>query len=206
MGSYIHIIRHGLTEGNIKKLFYGTRDLPLAPEGRRQLEDLISEDIYPRPENPDYYATDLIRSQQTLEMIYGKQDFRLLNGLKEIDCGEYEMKTAEELEKEPEFRRWVEDNGSDVRPPGGESVKEFRQRVRSQFKELTGLHRLKDMSVRHNKKDANSIVVCHGGAIGAIMFDCFPGLHDDLWHWIPPTGRGYTLIMDHGEVIDYCPI
>ena len=33
----LYLLRHGLTEANAKRLYYGKTDLPLSPEGRAQL-------------------------------------------------------------------------------------------------------------------------------------------------------------------------
>ena len=47
MKSCIHFIRHGLTEGNTKKWFYGWADVPLLAEGIAALEELKKEGLYP---------------------------------------------------------------------------------------------------------------------------------------------------------------
>ena len=44
----IHFIRHGITEGNLKRWHYGWADIPLAPEGMETLKRLREENIYPR--------------------------------------------------------------------------------------------------------------------------------------------------------------
>ena len=44
----LHLIRHGLTEGNLKGLYVGSgTDLPLCPEGAAQLEALRNLVILP---------------------------------------------------------------------------------------------------------------------------------------------------------------
>jgi len=47
MKSYIHFIRHGITEGNAKKWYYGWTDVPLLPEGVAALQNLCAQCIYP---------------------------------------------------------------------------------------------------------------------------------------------------------------
>ena len=37
------LIRHGLTEGNIRRLYYGAMDLPLLPDGIEALHALRDE-------------------------------------------------------------------------------------------------------------------------------------------------------------------
>ena len=44
----IHLIRHGLTEGNLKQQYIGVTDLPLAGVGVTELKRLREETEYPR--------------------------------------------------------------------------------------------------------------------------------------------------------------
>ena len=43
MASKIYLIRHGITEGNQKKWFYGAADIPLADEGREELRRIMAK-------------------------------------------------------------------------------------------------------------------------------------------------------------------
>ena len=70
MKSYIHFIRHGITEGNLKGWYYGNLDVPLAPEGFAKLEELKSQDIYPSASGADCYTSGLLRTEQTFTAIY----------------------------------------------------------------------------------------------------------------------------------------
>ncbi|MEA4921800.1 MAG: histidine phosphatase family protein [Eubacteriaceae bacterium] len=203
MGSYIHFIRHGITEGNRKKWYYGAADLHLSKEGIEEIEQLNKQNIYPDADDADCYTTPLIRAKETFDLIYGNHLYKILPGFQEMRYGDFEMKSREDLADDPAYQEWMADATRTTRPPGGESVVEFRARVREQYEELVGMHRLKDLSVRHNKKDAVSIVVCHGGVIGSIMMDVFPGSRKNFWRWIPKPGRGYTLRMEKGKVLDH---
>ena len=44
------LIRHGLTEGNIRRLYYGAMDLPLLPDGIEALHALRDGGGYPEAE------------------------------------------------------------------------------------------------------------------------------------------------------------
>ena len=55
--------------------------------------------------------------------------------LAECDFGDWENKTAEELQKEPGFSQWLE-NGGQTAPPNGESSPVFVQRVCAGFEML----------------------------------------------------------------------
>ena len=58
--------------------------------------------IYPDGSNADFYTTGLRRTEQTMEIIYGKREHEILPQLKEMNFGDYEMKS---------FYRWIPDPG-----------------------------------------------------------------------------------------------
>ena len=84
MKSQIHLIRHGITEGNQRRLYYGAADIPLAKEGERMLKELVAEHIYPEAEGSDFYTTGLIRTEQTLTLIYGEKEHSVIEELREM--------------------------------------------------------------------------------------------------------------------------
>lgn len=200
MKSYIHFIRHGITEGNIKGWYYGSSDLPLLPEGISQLKELKSLGVYPPLGDGDCYTSGLIRTAQTLEAIYGKVPYKVIDSLREMNFGDWERKSFEELKTEKEFDAWMSSvDGSFAYPGGGDSINSFYSRVNRGLNELLGYHRLKELSHRHNGKDSISVVVCHGGVIAAAMERFFPGEKENFFQWIPQPGHGYTLNIKEGE-------
>lgn len=201
--SKIHLIRHGITEGNMKNWFYGASEVPLAPEGVRALKEQVAAGIYPEPEDAAYYTSGMDRTEETLRLIYGEVEHEQIVELREMDFGEYEKKSYEELKGDPEFKIWLKDKSGVISTPGGESITGFADRVITGWNKVIGLHRLKELSVRHNGKVAESVVVCHGGVISAIMETIFPGRKKHFFEWVPDPGHGYTLTMDNGEIIDY---
>lgn len=203
MKSQINLIRHGITEGNKRRLYYGAADIPLAQEGIEQLQKLVLEGIYPKAEQEAFYTTGLRRTEQTLQLIYGEQEHEAISDLREMDFGQFEMKSYEDLKDDPVYRKWAGDESGELKSPGGESVSQFHERICQGFKILMGKHRLTELSVRHCGKDAISTVVCHGGTIASIMESCFPEKREHFYKWIPDPGHGYTLNVKDGEVLDY---
>ena len=47
MKSTIYLIRHGITDGNKRRLYYGSTDLPLAPEGIAALKERCEAEYTP---------------------------------------------------------------------------------------------------------------------------------------------------------------
>lgn len=203
MKSKIHLIRHGITEGNLKKWFYGAAEVPLAPEGVEALKAQVEEGIYPRPEAADYYTSGMQRTEQTFRLIYGEQEHQQIEQLREMNFGEYERKTYQQLKDEADFSLWFNDKTGEVAAPGGESKMGFARRVLEGWKLVVGKHRLKELSVRHNGKTAETVIVCHGGVISAILESLFPSEKEHFYAWVPDPGHGYTLIMEDGEVTSY---
>lgn len=204
MRSYIHFIRHGITEGIINKWYYGSSDLPLTDEGYEALRELMAEGIYPPLGDAGCYTSGMLRADQTLKVIYGNVPFKTIPLLREMNFGSWECKTFNELQKEPEYEEWINNKeGSFAFPGGGDSVISFNERIQKGLKELCGYQRLKELSRRHSGKDTVSIMVCHGGTIAAAMEGWFPGDRENFWQWIPATGRGFTVEFKESEPFSY---
>lgn len=204
MASKMIFIRHGLTEGNLKRWFYGEADIPLAQEGIDQLKEQVKRGFYPALcDDADVYTSGLIRTEQTLELIYGKREHSVIEEFKELKFGIYECKCWEELEGNKEFETWAFDTTGEAPITGGETNNEFKARISAGLKKLRGLHGLKELSHRHSGLDAVSLVVCHGGVISAIMQELFPGENRTVWDWIPEPGLGYCVEFDGGEPVEF---
>lgn len=87
--------------------------------------------------------------------------------------------------------------------PNGESKTEFQERVISGFMELLDNHRLSELKYRHGDIVANSLCVCHGGVIGAIMSKVFEREQRHFVEWIPRPARGFTLYINNGKAVEY---
>ena len=68
MKTKICLIRHGITEGNQKRLYYGSSDIPLAEEGIEMLRSLSAQDIYPDDTDAKYYTSGMLRTEQTFSL------------------------------------------------------------------------------------------------------------------------------------------
>lgn len=201
--SYIHLIRHGTTEGNLKRWYYGNSDLPLLKEGEEMITSLKKEGVYPKAPGADFYTSGLIRTEQTFNIIFGDKEHNILEDFREMSFGDYEKHSYDDLKDLSEYQTWISDETGNTAPPNGESAKVFKQRIVRGFKQLIGLHKLKEFSVRHSGKEAHSVVVCHGGVISAVMSENFPEEDKHFFSWIPDPGHGYTIKIDEGKPISY---
>ena len=118
------LIRHGITHGNKYGLYYGATDLPLLEEGVEELRERRLGYIYPTA--PRYYTSPLQRTQQTLRQLYGAVDFTVVDGLREMNFGVFEMRTGEDLRQDEAFVAWSRRMSTD-RCPEGESFADVRR-------------------------------------------------------------------------------
>lgn len=181
------LIRHGITHGNKYGLYYGATDLPLLEEGIAELRQRKLTHIY--PEAPLYYTSPLQRTQQTLRQIYGDVPFTVMDELREMNFGEFEMRTEEDLRQDPAFVEWNR-NVALNRCPGGESFADVQARA------LAGL-----APILAAGEDA--VCVIHGGVIACWMFHWFPGKAFDDWMLHP--GTGWYITVEDGKPVRYEP-
>lgn len=190
----IHIIRHGKTEANLKKLYCGATDLPLSEKGRWELEE--GKRGTPYPEGRFFYASTLQRTAETLGIIYGDVEVTRLEALSEFNFGAFEMKNYEELKSDSRYIEWISDGTETVSCPGGESFKMFKARISQGFARVT----------EQTPGDISDIVlVTHGGVIACLMEKHF-GANKHFYEWLPKCGCGYTLTLEGGAVVAYKPI
>ena len=188
MKSYvIHLIRHGITEGNLLGQYIGSTDSPLAPQGIEQLEQLRKK--YQYPQAAVYYSSPLSRCTQTLRILYPDANAILVPDLRECDFGDWEGKTAAELEKEdPTFLEWMK-TGAQAQPKNGENGGVFMQRVCAAFEKIVeGMLR---------SGTTSAVIVTHGGCIMSIL-SAYGLPRANFYDWLTDNGCGYTLRITPG--------
>ena len=120
----LHLIRHGLTRGNLEGLYVGGgTDLPLCDEGRQDLEVFKSRFVYPAPDT--VFTSPLARAVETADILFPAATHRLVvPQLREANFGVFEGRRMEDLVKDPEFARWMDPTSGFV-PEGAEPTMEF---------------------------------------------------------------------------------
>lgn len=131
------LVRHGETLWNAGRKFQGQSDIALNAVGLKQAE-LTAQRL--ANENIDAaYSSDLKRSRETAETIARGRglDVRARSELREINFGEWEGMTFEEISAHsPGALERMRADTESVRPPGGESWSDVRQRVQAVFDEI----------------------------------------------------------------------
>jgi len=171
-----------MTEANEKRLYCGQSDIPLSDKGKSELAGLKKTVAYPAADV--YISSGLLRADETLRILYDKAPDAVIGELGEMDFGDFEMKSYDELKDDPGYRRWIGDIDFEA-CPGGESKVIFDDRV------MNGFERLCAMDVR------SAVAIFHGGPIALIMERLFPA-RKYFYEWQPDFGRGYTLDITSG--------
>ncbi|MBR2742507.1 MAG: histidine phosphatase family protein [Clostridia bacterium] len=147
-------IRHGATAGNLEMRYNGRTDEPLCEEGIRQAQELgkagLRADVI--------FVSPMKRTIETAKAVFPNEQFIFTEGLREMDFGIFEGKTAEELKDSTEYRTWV-DSGGNAEIPNGESRARFRERCVKAF----------DEAMKSVPDGACAAFVIHGGVIMAVL-------------------------------------
>lgn len=178
----ITLIRHGLTEGNVKRLYYGSTDLPLLPESIQLLKEYAALGAYPKAER--YYTSGMLRAEQTFEAIYGPIPHGILRDMREIDFGSFEMRSYEDLKEDPAFIEWITGDFESNKCSSGESGVSVAERACRALDSVA-------------KEGRDAVIITHGGVIGGVLMRLFP---DELgrFKYTPEPGSGYTIEYENG--------
>lgn len=168
----IYLIRHGKTQANEKRLYCGSTDLPLSENGREELPSLKYA-ITPQR----FITSGMKRTDETLQILFGNVPFSVDSRFREVDFGDFEMKSYEMLKDDPAYQVWLTGDNEANTPPGGESGIQMTRRVLEAFRELPD----------------GTALVTHGGVIAAIMASLFPEEGKHRYQWQPANGRGYEI-------------
>ena len=176
------LIRHGLTRFNEEKRYIGSTDLPLSERGRADLLKITKGQEIGKKRL--LISSDLTRCKETTELLYPDQSYLCLAPLREIDFGDWEGKTYEELKDDCVYRSWLDDPRL-VTPPNGERLEQFRQRTNLAMKQVLDLAKENEVT--------NVTVITHGGVIRQWLSSFAPEKRA-FFEWEVPIGAAFTLI------------
>ena len=181
----LHLIRHGLTEGNLKGLYIGSgSDLPLCAEGRAQLKTLKKDFGYPQV--PLVFTSPMLRATQTAEILFPGVRQIELHDLREMAFGKFEGKPLQQLVKDPEFAQWMDPTSRTV-PQGAEDRQMFFNRTSAMLMKM-----FEYMLKTHTEEAA---CVTHGGVIMNMLSQhALPFRKPE--EWMTDPGAGYSVRLD----------
>ena len=134
------IIRHGPTAWNAEKRLQGHSDIPLSPAGRNVV---ASWQLPEGLETLQWVSSPLQRALETARMLGAPPDIIQDDRLREIGYGAWEGRTYAEITAEigEDRLRAMQATGLDYSAPGGESRREFHDRLRDWLNHLVGADR-----------------------------------------------------------------
>lgn len=160
------LIRHLPTRGNQERRYIGWTDESII-EWTHGHRCLIS--------TPIVFGSDLSRTQQSAAVYFPEATFITDPRWRECNFGVFEGKTYADLEKNEDYRRWIDDPGGNP-PPEGESLAQLKKRVLAVLKEMPN----------------DAVVMTHGGPI-RVLLTTFSQEEKAFWSWEIPHGSAYRL-------------
>lgn len=177
------VVRHGETQWNIESRIQGHRDSPLTATGLAQAEAIAQR--LAQESFDALVSSDLGRALQTAQAIARLCGREVVadSRLRERNFGEGEGMTYGEVDYHwPDAFSRVRETDPDFQIPGGESRRQFHERIKDAFVSLAAEH------------DGRRVtVVCHGGVLAAL----YRLIHDipvARPHAIPIANASYNAI------------
>jgi alpha-ribazole phosphatase len=187
----LFFVRHGITDWNKEKRYLGHTDREVINSELGQLTELKDE---LKKINFDHvFTSDLRRCQETLSYLHLSSPASVDTRLREMNFGDWEGKTYEELKHDPAYRNWI-DNWEQGSTPNGESGEGFKVRINSFFNEL--FQRILENTTNSNQK---ILVMTHGGVIRYFVSKMVSS--HTFWNFIVKHGQGIRLsfVWEKGE-------
>lgn len=175
----IYLLRHGQTAYNAQKRYQGTRDIPLSPRGKAELQqaDFAIETVAVSP---------LCRARETAAILFPAARQIVVQDLREMCFGSFEGRNYSEMEHDPDYTAWVNANCESA-CPDGERKAAFCARSCAAFAALL------EQALRAGER--RLVILAHGGTQMAVM-ERFALPHRDYYAWCGPNAGGYLLETD----------
>lgn len=175
--TYLCLVRHGQTNWNLEGRYQGQSDVPLNEKGLEQAKSLIEK--LNGKAFAAIYSSDLIRARQTADPIAQMLgiNVQIEPRLREINQGQWEGVLVEDIKaRYAEVWSMRTEDPANVRPPGGETVREVATRVYAALNDIARLF-----------PNGRVLIVSHGLSIATVI--CRDkGI---------PVGQAYTVIPEN---------
>ncbi len=149
------ILRHGPIAEEYRRVFYGQMDVPLSAEGERlslevvkELREIPLQGLFSSPLRRALYPAEVLSKEREVPL-------EIREELKEINYGAWAGRPREEVYREPLY--WERLKRDFLSPPGGESLKDLRNRAIRFWEGLKTLGK------------GNYAIFTHGGFIRALL-------------------------------------
>ena len=186
----LYLIRHGQTELNEKRCYYGCTDVSLNETGIRQAEKLGS--YFSDMKWDSVVSSPLARAIDTAKYLCGRNCDKIVTDsrLAEQNFGIFEKMTAAEIMKRypKEWDDWNR-NFSDYRISGGESFRDVRERI--------------DNYVDNELKryQGTVLLTAHKGTLGHMIASLLQMPLEGYWNFVFDQGCYNVVDIEDGYAI-----
>jgi 2,3-bisphosphoglycerate-dependent phosphoglycerate mutase len=193
------LLRHGESQWNLENRFTGWVDVPLSPRGIQEAKDAgekLRSFTFDRA-----YTSVLARAIETLRLVLeaiGQTAVPIEKdkALNERMYGELQGLNKDETVKkygEAQVKIWR--RSYDVRPPGGESLKDTAERVLPYYEQTIKPYLLKGKAI---------LVAAHGNSLRALIMELEQLSREQVLELNVPTGAPLLYELDKtGKVVDH---
>lgn len=156
----LYLVRHGQTDMNKQKLYYGWTDCPINETGRKQAETL--HQYFKNVPLDKVITSDLKRAIETAEIITKNHNIHLekRKNFRELNFGVWEGKHHKMLLQEypNEMKQWGQ-NWESFCIPEGESFSTFYDRIKKELQYI----------INSTPEEQNLLLVTHNGVMSAML-------------------------------------
>ncbi len=195
------LVRHSETMANKAGIYLGYGESKLSEEGYRQasklcrcLESYEIDEIYISPSN---------RVSETLKGYKELSNCNIVESLREINFGEFEVRKFEEIINDiPNLEERMLSQGDDYIFPGGESLAQMNTRVIGWMQTNIFSGGDKNNKIKHSN-NRTYLIVTHAGPIRSILSYVLSGGNNLHWNFrIDTASITRVRISDNFPVID----
>lgn len=193
------LLRHGESQWNLENRFTGWADVPLSPRGIQEAKDAGEKLRSFRFDRA--FTSVLARAIETLRLVLesiGQTGIPIEKdkALNERMYGELQgLNKAETAEKYGEQQVKIWRRSYDVRPPGGESLKDTAERVLPYYEQTIKPYLLKGEAI---------LVAAHGNSLRALIMELEQLSREQVLELNVPTGAPLLYEFDKtGQVVDH---
>ena len=152
----IYLFRHGQTPDNTARRYLGVTDEPLSELGIKTAQAAGCD-----PAVQEVVVSPLRRTQMTAAILFPQARQRVCRGLREMDFGDFEGRSAEEMADDADYRYWVEQTRCMGPCPHGDATLVFQHRVAAAF--------LREVERARREGQEALYFVVHGGVVMTVL-------------------------------------